>query len=98
MTPVIYLLNTNGVQVGEGVTVLEGMGKLLLRATQLKGVVPQYVVVNGNVYGSVSMLGAIADFTFFLKGKSVLAINSPFVLSAKASKNLKKEEWSLHAK
>lgn len=92
MTPVIYLLNTNGVQVGEGVTVLEGMGKLLLRATQLKGVVPQYVVVNGDVFGSVSMLAAIADFTFFLKGKSVLAINSPFVLSAKASKNLKKEE------
>ena len=71
MTPVIYLLNTNGVQIGEGVTVLEGMGKLLLRSTQLKGVVPQYVVVNGDVYGSASMLAAIADFTFFLKKKSV---------------------------
>lgn len=92
MTPVIYLLNTNGVQIDEGVTVLEGMGKLLLRSTQLKGVVPQYVVVNGDVYGSAAMLAAIADFTFFLKGKSVLTLNSPFVLSAKASKNLKKEE------
>lgn len=91
-TPVVYLLHTNGVQIGEGVTVLEGLGKLLLRSTQLKGVVPQYVVVNGEVYGSAAMLAAIADFTFFMNNKSVLAINSPFVLSAKSGKNLSKEE------
>ena len=48
-TPVIYLLNTLGVQIGEGVTVLEGLGKLLMRGTQLKGVVPQYAIVNGEV-------------------------------------------------
>lgn len=91
-TPVIYVLNTKGVQVGEGVTVLEGLAKLLLRSTQLKGVVPQYVVVNGEVYGSAAMLAAIADFTFFVENKSVLAVNSPFVISAKAGKNLAKEE------
>ena len=92
MMPVIYLLHTQGVQIGEGVTVLEGLGKLLMRSTQLKGVVPQYVIVNGEVYGSAAMLAAVADFTFFVEKKSVLAINSPFVLSAKAGKNLSKEE------
>ena len=91
-TPVIYLLSTKGVQVGEGVTVLEGLGKLLLKATQLKGVVPQYVIVNGEVYGSASAIAAIADFTFFIDKKSVLSINSPFVLSAKAGKNLNAED------
>lgn len=91
-TPVIYLLNTHGVQIGEGVTVLEGLGKLLMRSTQLKGVVPQYAVVDGDVYGSAAMIAAIADFTFFLGKKSVLAVNSPLVLSAKAGKNLSKEE------
>lgn len=91
-TAVLYLLNTRGVQVGEGVTVLEGLAKLLARATQLKGIAPQYVVVNGEVYGSAAMLAAIADFTFFVEKKSVLAINSPFVLSATAGKNIAKEE------
>ncbi len=91
-TPVVYLLNTHGVQMGEGVTVLEGLGKLLLRSTQLKGVVPQYVVVDGEVYGSSAILAAIADFTFFIEKKSVLAINSPFVISAKSGKNVAKEE------
>lgn len=91
-TPVIYILNTLGVQMGEGVTVLEGLGKLLMRSTQLKGVVPQYAVIDGEVYGSAAMLAAIADFSFFIEKKSVLAINSPLVLSAKAGKNLPKEE------
>ena len=91
-TPVVYLLSSQGVQIGEGVTVLEGLGKLLMRSTQVKGVVPQYVVVNGDVYGSAAMLAAIADFTFFVEKKSVLAVNSPFVLSAKMGKNLSKEE------
>lgn len=92
--PVVYLLNTHGVQVGEGVTVLEGLANVLMKATQLdvSGGVSQYVIVNGEVYGAAAMLAAIADFTFFVKNKSVLAINSPFVLSAKAGKNLTKEE------
>lgn len=90
--PVIYLLNTHGVQVGEGVTVLEGLGKLLRKSTQLKGIVPQFAVVNGEVFGSAAMIAAIADFSFFIEGKSVLAINSPFVLSAKAGKNLSAAE------
>lgn len=89
-TPVLYLLNTHGVQIGEGVDVLEGIASLLMKATQLKGVVPQYVVVNGEVYGSAAMLAAIADFTFF-KEDSVLAINSPLVVSATSGKNLPKE-------
>lgn len=90
-TPVIYLLNTRGVQVGEGVTVLEGLSSLLMKCTRLKGEVPQYAIVNGDVYGSAALLAAIADFAFFIKGKSVLAVNSPFVISAKSGKNLPKE-------
>lgn len=90
--PVLYLLNTHGVQVGEGVTVLEGMGQLFAKCTRIRNCSPQYVVVNGEVYGSAALLAAIADFSFFVDNQSVLAVNSPFVLSAKAKKNLSKEE------
>ncbi len=89
-TPVVYLLNTHGVQIGEGITVLEGLGKLLMRSAQLKGVLPQYLVVDGDVFGSAALLAGIADFTFFLKDKSALAVNSPFVISAKSGKALDK--------
>lgn len=90
-TPVIYLLSSNGVQFGEGVTALEGLAELLLKVTRLKGVVPQYAIVNGSLLGSTATIAAAADFTFFLP-ESVLAVNSPVVLSAKAGKNLKAEE------
>lgn len=90
--PVIYLLSTLGVQVGEGVSVLEGLSKLFLKAAQLKGTVPQYLVVNGEVYGQIAILSALCDFTFFIDNKSVLAVNSPLVLSAASGVNVKKEE------
>ena len=88
--PVVYLLNTHGVQVGEGVTVLEGLASVLMKATQLNNnATSQYVIVNGEVYGAAAMLSAIADFTFFIEKKSILAVNSPFVLSAKAQPRLR---------
>ncbi len=90
-TPVIWLLNCQGAKIGEGVNVLEGISRLLLKATQLKGTVPQYAVVGGNVYGAAAAIAAVADVVFFLK-EGALAVSSPLVLSAKEGKELKKEE------
>lgn len=89
-TPVVYVLHSLGVQIGEGVTVLEGLAAVLSKAAKLHGVVPQFAVVEGEVYGQASLLAACADFTFFLK-EGVLAANSPLVISAKSGKNLSKE-------
>ena len=89
--PVVYLLHSHGVKAGEGVHVLEGIAELLLKATQLKGTVLQFAVLDGEVYGSSAALASIADVVFFTEGAS-LCISSPFVLSAKAGKNLKPEE------
>ena len=91
-TPVIYLLSSLGVRIGEGVNVLEGLASLILKASQLKGTVPQYLVVNGEVYGQLALLSGLCDFTFFLEGKSVLTANSPLVISAKSGVNLKNTE------
>ena len=93
-TPVIYLLSSLGVRIGEGVNVLEGLASLILKASQLKGTVPQYLVVNGEVYGQLALLSGLCDFTFFLEGKSVLTANSPLVISAKSGVNLKNTKWA----
>ncbi len=81
-TPVIYLLSSMGVRVGEGVNVLEGLAGLILKASQLKGSIPQYLIVNGEVYGQISLLAGLCDFNFFIDKKSALAANSPLVISA----------------
>lgn len=90
-TPIVWLLHSQGVVLGEGVDVLEGISELLLKATQLKGTVPQYAIIKGEVYGAAAAIAAIADVLFFLED-SALAVASPLVLSAKSGKNLKKEE------
>lgn len=90
-TPVVYLLHSQGVSVGEGVNVLEGISELLLKATQLKGTVMQYAYLSGGVFGSAAALAAVCDVVFF-EDKSVLALGSPLVLSAKGNQNFKAEE------
>lgn len=89
-TPVIWFLSSLGVQIGEGVSVLEGLANLILKASQMKGSIPQYLIVNGEVYGQISLLAGICDFTYFVDKKSALCPNSPLVLSAKAGETLSK--------
>jgi len=90
-TPIIYILNSLGIQIGEGITVLEGISGILKKSAELKGVLPQFTIVNGECYGQIALLSAIADFNFMLNS-SVLTANSPFVISAKSGKNLQKND------
>ncbi len=90
-TPVIYILSSLGVRIGEGVNVLEGLAQLILRVSRLKDSVPQYLVVDGEVYGQISLLSGLCDFTFFIDKKSRLATTSPLVITAAAGQNLSKD-------
>ncbi len=90
-TPVVYLLRSHGVRVGEGVNVLEGIAGLLCRASRLKGTVMQFAILDGEVYGSAAALASLCDVVLFTEG-SAMCVHSPFVLSAKAGKNLKPVE------
>lgn len=88
---IMYLLDGKGVQVGEGVNVLEGIGEILDASSALKdSPIPQISVVLGEVYGSMAILGANADYSYLLKG-GCMAYASPLVISASINKNLDKE-------
>lgn len=91
-TPVIYMLSSQGVRVGEGVNVLEGIAALLAKARSLQGSVRQYLIVNGEVYGQIALLAGICDFNFFIDKKSVLALTSPLVITAAGGENLPREK------
>lgn len=91
-TPVIYLLSSQGVRVGEGVNVLEGVAALLKKAKSLTTTVTQYLIVNGEVYGQIALLAGICEFNFFIDKKSVLALTSPLVITAAGGQNLPKEK------
>lgn len=84
--PVIYLLESQGVQVGEGVAVLEGISLLLKASNALKDVAPQFVIATGDVLGSTALLASNADFTFSVNG-ACISYASPTVLSASSGKD-----------
>lgn len=89
--PVIYLLDTKGVAVGEGVNVLEGIAEVLAMANELIGSCVQIAISTGDVLGSFALLYAACDYSFTLKGNCV-AYASPLVISAASNKNLSKDE------
>ena len=89
-TPVVYILNSLGVQIGEGVTVLEGLAQLLSKAAKLHGVVPQFAVINGEVYGQTALLAGVRRLHFLHERRRARGRQS-LVLSAKSGKNLAKE-------
>lgn len=90
-TPVVYILNSHGVQIDEGISVLDSLGSILAKSAKLHGVVPQFAIVKGDLYGQSALLAANSDYTFFMK-ESILVTDSPLVISAKSGKNLPKEE------
>lgn len=89
--PVIYLLDSMGVQVGEGVNVLEGMAEVLSKASDLKGEITQISVVLGKLFGTFALLSANCDFNFMLK-ESQVAYASPLVISATSGKNVPSQD------
>ena len=80
-TPVLYILDTKGVQTGEGVTVLEGIADVLYEMNGLRGVVPQFALVDGECFGAFALIAAACDFTFFTK-KACVAYASPAVIAS----------------
>ncbi len=88
--PVLYLLNSKGVQVGEGVSVLESISSILASSVTLKDIAPQFAVATGDVYGSLSLLFANCEYAFNVKDACV-SYASPAVISASAKEPLLKE-------
>ena len=78
--PVLYVLDSEGVRVGENVDVLEGMAEVLLESESLGNFTFSYV--RGKLYGSMALLAASTHFSFMKKG-SLVCYTSPVVLSSK---------------
>lgn len=82
-SPLIYVLESNGVQLGEGVNVLEGIAKILKLSSDVKeSGLMQFALVTGNLFGSLSVLVSNCDFAYALKDGKV-SFTSPLVISAK---------------
>ena len=77
--PVIGVLDCTGVRLQESVDAVESLGMVLAKASEASGVIPQIMAVYGNCGGGLSVLTALADFTY-MTDSAKLFFNSPSTL------------------
>lgn len=77
--PVIFVLDSCGGKIEEGVALLDSYASVLASAKETNQ--PSICIVKGNALGSMALFASLCDFVY-MTDESVIAINSPSVLSA----------------
>ncbi len=78
--PLIGLKDSGGARIQEGVTALDGYGRIFERNVRASGVIPQISVVMGPCAGGAVYSPAITDFVYQVEGLSHLFITGPDVI------------------
>ncbi len=65
--PVVGIYDSFGADLNDGISAMTAYGELLLRASNLSGVVPQISVIAGTCAGTSAILAVSADFTVMSK-------------------------------
>ncbi len=90
-TPIVGLLDCAGLRLQEATDALNAFGTIYAKQTQASGIVPQIMAVFGSCGGGLSLIPAMADFTF-MEEKAKLFVNSPNTLSGNREDKL--ATWS----
>lgn len=90
--PIIYIFDSDGARVEEGINALAGLGKILNNNTTASGVIPQISIIMGLCAGAMAFVPAITDFTFMVDKTSHMFISGPQVISAKAGHDVTEDE------
>lgn len=78
--PIIFIIDSGGARVEEGVAALSGYSGIFLRSTKCSGRIPQVALLLGYSVGGSSYLPAMCDFTFMTKNTSRMFITGPGVV------------------
>ena len=77
--PVVGLFDSSGASVGEGVSALDGYGRIMKRISQASGIIPQIAVIAGVCGGCSAAIASMFDFVIISGDKGKLFVNSPFL-------------------
>lgn len=75
--PVVGLIDCAGFRLQEATDALAAFGNLYLKQSMASGVIPQITAIFGTCGGGLSVVPALADFTFMESTKGRLFMNSP---------------------
>lgn len=80
--PIVYLNDSGGARINEGIDSLDGCGQIFQRNVRAKGVVPQISVILGPCAGAAAYSPALTDWTIMVRGTSHMFLTGPDVVRA----------------
>jgi propionyl-CoA carboxylase beta chain len=91
-SPVIGLKDSGGARIQEGVSSLDGYGRIFERNVRASGVIPQISVIMGPCAGGAVYSPALTDFVFQVDQTSHMFITGPDVIKAVTGEDVTMEE------
>lgn len=76
-TPVLALIDCNGLRLEEGADALHAYGKIYKAQAAARGIVPQIAAVFGNCGGGMAVAAGMADFVLTEETKGNIFMNAP---------------------
>jgi propionyl-CoA carboxylase beta chain len=98
--PIIFLNDSGGARIQEGVDSLGGYGEIFQRNVDASGVIPQISVVMGPCAGGAVYSPALTDFVFMVRNTSYLYVTGPDVVKTVTHEEVSHEKLggaSVHA-
>lgn len=97
--PVIGLIDCGGIRLEESTDALDALGRIMKNQVMASGLIPQITGIFGCCGGGLSVLPALADFTFIESEGGRLFVNSPDAVSGNHSslKDTSSAEYQLEA-
>ena len=75
--PIISMLDSMGVRLGEGASALNGFGQIYAKMVELSGVVPIITAVCGQCVGTAAFFAPLSDFVFMTEGIGGILSTAP---------------------
>jgi len=90
--PIVYMNDSGGVRIQEGVPALDGGGGIFFRKVIASGYVPQLAAIMGPTAGVAVYSPALTDWVFMVKGSSYMYITGPEVVETVIGEKVTHEE------
>lgn len=90
--PFIAINDSGGARIQEGISSLDGYGKIFRNNTLASGVIPQFSIILGPCAGGAVYSPAITDFIFTVDGISNMYITGPDVIKTVTGEEISHEE------
>jgi len=90
--PFIYINDSGGARIEEGVSSLYGYGEIFSRIVKASGIIPQIAVIMGPCAGGACYAPAMCDFVFMTQKTSKMFITGPGVVKSVLGEVISEEE------